>query len=353
MSLPWTSSRGKSNSFERFIANKFPDFEHWKTHFSFETHALPLAIGSACSAISMSVSMNAFQRVALIARISSASNFGPVLGLGSTIMASVCAGQAMLFASDFSLSRGGGKVHNTTSSGSFVSAGLNQISGSNSSPHISYSGSSNSTWRRTKRRKTGTLETAWDEDETVFDAALGSVLFFFASRGSFSKAMPSDVAEIGANAVKSIKANGSNYASEPQKAVLRTFMRKYGCHHCGKKSLKVIGDHMPPNKVAFGSAANAAASRGANVSMYQKFMNFIRFVPKQRFWPQCESCALLQSVAVRDNVRKLITHSGHAKIALGIGFLIGLRHFYPLKDDSSSVENMGRPGPKSKKLKVL
>jgi hypothetical protein len=30
-----------------------------------------------------------------------------------------------------------------------------------------------------------------------------------------------------------------------------------------------------------------------------------------------------------------------------------LRHFYPLKDDSSSVENMGRPGPKSKKLKVL
>ena len=110
-------------------------------------------------------------------------------------------------------------MHNTTSSGSFVSAGLNQISGSNSSPHISYSGSSNSTWRRTKRRKTGTLETAWDEDETVFDAALGSVLFFFASRGSFSKAMPSDVAEIGANAVKSIKANGSNYASEPQKAV--------------------------------------------------------------------------------------------------------------------------------------
>ena len=170
MSLPWTSSRGKSNSFERFIANKFPDFEHWKTHFSFETHALPLAIGSACSAISMSVSMHAFQRVALIARISSASNFGPVLGLGSTMMASVCAGQAMLFASDFSLSRGGGKVHNTTSSGSFVSAGLNQISGSNSSPHISYSGSSNSTRRRTKRRRTGTLETAWDEDETVFDA---------------------------------------------------------------------------------------------------------------------------------------------------------------------------------------
>ena len=78
--------------------------------------------------------------------------------------------------------------------------------------------------------------------------ALGSVLFFFASLGSFSKAMPSDVAEIGANAVKSIKANGSNYASETQKAVLRTFMRKYGCHHCGKKSLKVIGDHMRRTK---------------------------------------------------------------------------------------------------------
>ena len=350
------ASRRKSFSFESLIENKFPDFEHWKNNFRLETHALPLAFGSAASAVCMAASMQAFQKVALIAKISSASNFGPVLGLGSTMMASVCAGQAMLFASDFSLSREGGKVHGATQMGSFVSAGLKQISDSsdiNSTGYISNSDNSKRSRRRRKNRKKGMMETTWDEDETVFDAALGSVLFFFASRGSFSKAMPSDVAEIGANAVKSIKANGSNYASEPQKAVLRTFMRKYGCHHCGKKSLKVIGDHMPPNKVAFGSAANAAASRGANVSMYQKFMNFIRFVPKQRFWPQCESCALLQSVAVRDNVRKLITHSGHAKIALGIGFLIGLRHFYPLKDDSSSVENMGRPGPKSKKLKVL
>ena len=71
------------------------------------------------------------------------------------------------------------------------------------------------------------METTWDEDETVFDAALGSVLFFFASQGSFSKAMPSDVAKIGANAVESIKANGSNYANETQKAVLEKFMRKY------------------------------------------------------------------------------------------------------------------------------
>lgn len=365
MSFPWTSSRGKSNSFDQVLSNSFPDFEHWKRHFRFETHALPLAMGSACSAISMAVSMQAFQRVAMIARISSASNFGPVLGLGSTMMASVCAGQAMLFAADFSLSRRGGKVHGfkTPFSEGLVSDGLYRISGNDSSSYSSYSGSSNnSTRRRRKTRKKGTMETAWDEDETVFDAALGSLLFFFASRGSFSKAMPSDVAKIGANAVKSIKANGSNYANEAQKAVLQKFMRQYGCHHCGKKTLKVIGDHMPPNKVAFGSAANAAASRGANVSLYQKFFNFIRFVPKQRFWPQCESCSVLQSVAVRDGVQKLITHSGHVKIALGIGLLIGLRHFYPLEDDISLLDNAGGSssssssssgGTSSRKIKVL
>ncbi len=352
------ASRRKSFSFESLIENKFPDFEHWKNNFRLETHALPLAFGSAASAVCMAASMQAFQKVALIAKISSASNFGPVLGLGSTMMASVCAGQAMLFASDFSLSREGGKVHGATQMGSFVSAGLKQISDSsdiNSTGYISNSDNSKRSRRRRKNRKKGMMETTWDEDETVFDAALGSVLFFFASQGSFSKAMPSDVAKIGANAVESIKANGSNYANETQKAVLEKFMRKYGCHHCGRKTLKVIGDHMPPNKIAFGSAANAEASRGASVSLYQKFFNFIRFVPKQRFWPQCESCAVLQSVAVRDNVRKLISHSGHAKIALGIGFFIGLRHFYPLKDDRLNpnfdgvLGNRGSTGQRAEK----
>jgi hypothetical protein len=71
---------------------------------------------------------------------------------------------------------------------------------------------------------------------------------------------------------------------------------------------------------------------------------------------------VLQSVAVRDGVQKLITHSGHVKIALGIGLLIGLRHFYPLEDDISLLDNAGGSssssssssgGTSSRKIKVL
>ena len=90
------------------------------------------------------------------------------------------------------------------------------------------------------------------------------------------------------------------------------------------------------------------------MSLYQKFFNFIRFVPKQRFWPQCESCAVLQSVSGEGQCAAHLA-LGHAKIALGIGFFIGLRHFYPLKDDRLNpnldgvLGNRGSTGQRAEK----
>ena len=313
----------------RLISEKFP-FENLQRHFCFEVHAVPCALAGAASALSMVASMHAFQKLAMFARVSSATPvFGPILGAGSTAIASVLAGQASVLISDVTLQRKGRSITQPSHT-LLMRNDTNSFDGNLGSFYAKKA----SRKRKSARKERSFVETFWEEDETRFDAVMGGVLFYLASWGTFSRAMSSDVTEVGANAFKSVKANGANYANSTQKAVLHNFMKKYGCHHCGKKTFPVVGDHMPPNKKAFGSASAAAASRGPNVSHARKFYNFVRMVPSQRFYPQCESCSGLQSVAIRTGTKTLVSHSAHAKIALVVGTLIGLRHFYPLRNDS-------------------
>lgn len=39
--------------------------------------------------------------------------------------------------------------------------------------------------------------------------------------------------------------------------------RRDGCHHCGKRAGKVVGDHIPPNKLVHGSKAASSLVRQA------------------------------------------------------------------------------------------
>ena len=47
------------------------------------------------------------------------------------------------------------------------------------------------------------------------------------------------------------------------------------------------------------------ASRNGTQTMGQKLWNFLRMVPKQRFYPQCRACSDLQSHAVRLGTKRL------------------------------------------------
>lgn len=166
---------------------------------------------------------------------------------------------------------------------------------------------------------------AWstvDEDEAIRDVAVGGLAFALLSRGNVGRILPSDVSRVGANARRSIPAKGSDYASEGQKRSLQTWLKRDGCHHCGSTRGKVIGDHMPPNKKAFGSAARAAANRGASTT--RRVFNFIRGVPLQRFYPQCEACSALQSVAVRTGATRLVAHSVGVRYAFIAGAAVGV-----------------------------
>jgi hypothetical protein len=68
--------------------------------------------------------------------------------------------------------------------------------------------------------------------------------------GRFRSIMPSDLAAPGALAFESIPARGDQYARPGIKRELTRIFRRDGCHHCGSRGGPVIGDHMPPNKLA-------------------------------------------------------------------------------------------------------
>ena len=175
-----------------------------------------------------------------------------------------------------------------------------------------------------RRSRAGTIWTPFgelDEDEATRDVGVGVATFAALARGNLGRILPSDVSRVGANAKRSVAARGSDYASEKQKRTLQRWFTRDGCHHCGSTRGKVIGDHMPPNKMAFGSGARAAANRRA--STLRRAFNFIRGVPLQRFYPQCESCSALQSVAVRSGAVRLVTHSVGVRYAVIAGAVVG------------------------------
>ena len=186
--------------------------------------------------------------------------------------------------------------------------------------------------RQTSKRARGKTLKSFKDNDVVRDIFIGGSVFLFLSRGNLSRIFPSDVARVGANAYKSVAARGSEYATDGQRRLLSTWLKTYGCHHCGSKRGSVIGDHMPPNKKAFGSGAAAKANRGA--SLPRRVFNYIRGVPLQRFYPQCEPCSALQSVAVRTGTRKFVTHRVGLKYGVVAGAACGVAalHYDEIRD---------------------
>jgi hypothetical protein len=160
--------------------------------------------------------------------------------------------------------------------------------------------------------------------EAVKDAIFGSLAYAVLGRGVQS-ALPSDISHPGALAKRSMRSNGAHYATEAQRRTLAGWLRRDGCHHCGSRVGKVVGDHMPPNKMAFGSAAAAQAAREG--SWKTRLWNFLRMVPKQRFYPQCRPCSDVQSTAVRTGKKILVRHNGGAKVGAAVAVAVAARHY--------------------------
>ena len=173
--------------------------------------------------------------------------------------------------------------------------------------------------------------------EATEDAILGAVLYAAASRPSgLRTALPSDVSHPGALARRSMPSNGAHYATDAQRKTLALWMRRDGCHHCGATRGPVVGDHMPPNKKAFGSGAAAARAREGRWTT--RAWNFLRMVPKQRFYPQCRPCSDLQSVAVRTGRKTLVTHRGGLVAGMVVAGAVGARHYVMVRHPKRYAE---------------
>jgi len=187
--------------------------------------------------------------------------------------------------------------------------------------------------------RTGRAEPAWTwrKREKWADFAVDFVLGALAYKalgGRFRTMLPSDVRYPGAFAKESIPANGKAYANEVQRKSILSLYRRYGCHHCGSKRGSPIGDHMPPNKSTHGGVDGSLGPvnwQEPNEVVYRVLRKLPgggnRFPPpRQRYYPQCESCSSKQSYALRANKRVVVMHFGGWQGAYLGAFVPALHH---------------------------
>mmetsp|Transcript_43866 Transcript_43866/g.99158 ORF Transcript_43866/g.99158 Transcript_43866/m.99158 type:complete len:328 (+) Transcript_43866:107-1090(+) len=141
------------------------------------------------------------------------------------------------------------------------------------------------------------------EDKTLSRTAvvLSGLLLFGALGGRRLSLTPSNVRSIGAFA----RQEGSfpatmAYASAAQRKFVAEMGHRFGCHTCGtRQSLRVAGwvaDHQPARKYA----------REANMNLWRRLTG--RKI-KQRFFPHCKACSIVQSAAVRSRSSPaVVTH---------------------------------------------
>ncbi|KAL4424322.1 hypothetical protein ABPG75_001623 [Micractinium tetrahymenae] len=188
-------------------------------------------------------------------------------------------------------------------------------------------------------------------DDLLMDALLG-IAFFKAMGGRFRSVMPSDLSRVGAIARESLPAAGVEYATAANKVELVRFFRRDGCHHCGKRRGALIGDHMPPNKHVKEGLGTMQRSlykvyRVPYVRQVAEALAIPTRPPRQRYFPQCESCSQKQSAAIRNNrivlvFHEVLHHGGHGEAWHYAGTLLGLRHYS--SSSSTSTKSGGSSG---------
>ncbi|KAK9834883.1 hypothetical protein WJX81_006337 [Elliptochloris bilobata] len=190
--------------------------------------------------------------------------------------------------------------------------------------------------------------------DLVLDALMGVVLFK-ALGGRFRSLLPSDLFWPGAMAMESLPAPSAKYAASEHRGELFRLFRRDGCHHCGQRAGKVVGDHIPPNKLVHGSKAVTGmmrqvertlgvvspVGRNSPVTPRGPLEKLQRTLERQlgvhargrlagevqRFYPQCRTCSDRQAAAVKLDRRTLVSHFNGFRPPYAAAALVGLRHY--------------------------
>ena len=155
-------------------------------------------------------------------------------------------------------------------------------------------------------------------------STVSSVVIFRALGGRFSSVLPSHLFHPGAFAVERVPAIRGQQPSVPsEKALIRDYGRKYGCHTCGKKRVNLmVCDHQPPSHLlrknnSSSTIASSGKSAGkvkvdmpssSNTNSNNNIENGAKV--KQFFYPQCYECSSMQGGLLNggDQSKMIITH---------------------------------------------
>ena len=168
----------------------------------------------------------------------------------------------------------------------------------------------------------------------------------------------------GAGVVASLPAAGESYIGEAQRQELQYFFQRFGCHHCGSRFGRVVGDHMPPNKFAHADPSRLVKGlrRVKPLRPVLRALNLHGI--RQRFYPQCGGCSQRQAAADEhatlkarldaskeemqmrerqheDDVRKLKEEVAQVEEQIAITVLHEIGHYLGLDEDELELRGLG------------
>lgn len=168
---------------------------------------------------------------------------------------------------------------------------------------------------------------------------VGAAAVFRALGGRYRSVLPSDVLHPGAHAHASVPATTAK-ATRPQKQAVARLGRRHGCHSCGRRRgvPGFCADHMPPTKFF-----RQRRSWLSTLLWPRWLQSALAMEPTQRLYPQCSTCSVAQSSAVRDFERQarfaapsLRYHLGASSLRLyhATGAIISALYILTSLDDS-------------------
>ncbi len=122
-------------------------------------------------------------------------------------------------------------------------------------------------------------------------STVGGVVMFRALGGRFGAALPSNLMRPGVFGLEWLPAlRGSQLASQTERALVRDFGGRNGCHTCGRRrrGVEFVADHQPPSKVV-GNHRGGGGGNGGGGGGGEGDDQLL-----QRFYAQCVQCSRIQ-----------------------------------------------------------
>ena len=162
-----------------------------------------------------------------------------------------------------------------------------------------------------------------DPDEATKDAMFGSLAYALLGRG-VRTALPSDVSHPGALARRSMPSNGATRHRRAAKDPRGLASQR----RVPSLRISVRSRHRRPHAAQQdGVRERGGGAGGAEGTWKVRLWNFLRMVPKQRFYPQCRKCSDAQSVAVRAGKKMLVQHGGAMKLGAVVATAVAARQY--------------------------